>query len=153
MEFQGVFLSVVRCMWSESADELRLICIFPLVRFGFTQAKCQGNRSVINRSRVRTVIPFIGLKLHLPNPLSVSRLLNISKRQRISSLLQSTFDSCLCHSKLLTVCLQSLLKPIMHSTAGYGSWFSPKMSNSSAFGTDQDQITFIPQTNRTSVGL
>ncbi len=33
----------------------------------------------------------------------------------------------------------------MHSTAGYRSWFSPKMGNSSAVGADQGRIMSIPQ--------
>ncbi len=39
---KGVFIPVVWLMWSESADELRVIWIFPLVPICLTQAKIQN---------------------------------------------------------------------------------------------------------------
>ncbi len=48
--FKGVSAPVVWFIWSESVDELQLICIFPSVRFGFTQARFQGNQSVSTKA-------------------------------------------------------------------------------------------------------
>ncbi len=47
---QSVFTAVVRFIWSESVDGLRLICIFLLVQFGFTQTKSQVNQNVSTNS-------------------------------------------------------------------------------------------------------
>ncbi len=54
----------------------------------------------------------------------------ISRRQRILSLLE--VNPWFMFVSLQTAnCSQSCSQPIMHSTAGYGSWISPKMQNSS----------------------
>ncbi len=52
----------------------------------------------------------------------------------------------LCHGKLLAVCPQSHSQPIMHSAAGYGSWFCPKMCNSSAVEVNRGNTDHIHTT-------
>ncbi len=83
-------------------------------------AKISSKPKCINKSHVGVVIPITGQK---SSPLSFTCCaLSWSaqkSRKHISSLLQVNPDSCLCHNKLLGVCLQSRPLPIMHSAAGY----------------------------------
>ncbi len=76
-----------------------------------------------------------------------------TSRQRISSLLQVNHQFMFV-SQQIAVCLWSCPQPVMHSTAGYRSWFSPKMSNSSCSWSNWGQIMFIRnETKQTRVRL
>ncbi len=113
-----------------------------------SQAKYQVNQNVSTEVMWELSVCSL-VRNHVSQVLSFSHSLNILNTG--CQTVWSTLDSCLCHNKLPTVCLQSRPQPVMHSTAGYRSWFSPKICSSSAAGAHQSGITFIWQMNCTKV--
>ncbi len=147
-------------IWSKSVDKLRLSCIFSFgsVWFGFTQAKFLAHPRLstkamschsLHSSEITSVkSPLLqSFAKHfelcmicmLGFFLTVGLCGHLAKNQEGNVLhprSMPTLHSCLCHNKLPAVCLQSRPPPTVHSTAGYRSWFSPKMCNSSVVGVD-----------------
>ncbi len=124
----------------------RLVCVFSLVQFGVTQATCQVNQNVSTKApgelsitsvRSPHLQPFaehFELFLICLCFLSVGLFARLQQHKdgNIFHLCSRSTIVFMFVSQQTPVCLRSHPQSVMHSTASYGSWFSPKMCNSSS---------------------
>ncbi len=154
IDFKGVFTPIVHLLWSESVDELADSVRFLLAWFDFTHAKCQTNQNLSTKSLVKAVagslvtnhmgfaggefVFFWDMSRYSYHP-GTAHSERVCSRARAewpcaccvwaAALISVYFSVLNSISLALPILFFSYLLILMHSAAGYRSWFSPTMRN------------------------